>query len=138
MAYCSLTDVAALININDVSAMSDDSSAGNLNNGITVVNNLIDLHSALIDGSIANIIDVPVVPTPPLLRAACALFVAESLYRRRLTPDEKNPFMAQADTMRDRLKSIGHGDLEFDLNYPRDYPQGAVVQTPLAVNMTTL
>jgi hypothetical protein len=138
MPYCNQDDVSALININDVAAMLDDTGAANLTNGLTVLNNLISLHSALIDGSIANIIDVPVIPTPPLLRAACAVFVCESMYQRRLTPDEKNPFKPQADMMRERLKAIGHGDLEFDLNYPRDYPQGAVVSTPLTVNMTTL
>lgn len=140
MGYCTQNDITALISIKDLLAMLDDIGAMSLNDGNVqgVLNSLITLQSNLIDGSIANAWDVPIVPTPPLLNAACTVFCVEALYQRRLTPDEKNPYKAQADIFRKRLQDIGNGKLEFDLRNPRDYPQGTAVTVPIAINTNTL
>ncbi len=52
--------------------------------------------------------------------------VCHSLYKRRLAPEEKNPFSAQASTWRALLKDIGEGEAQLDGTYRRFFSAGAV------------
>jgi len=135
MAYCNQDDILAEISMQDLIPFLDDDDSGVLNTQL--LNKIIDRESAKIDGRISNIYTVPLVPTPPACRDACTIFTCEALYRRRLTPDEKNPFHMEAEELRERFKLIGNGKLELDLNFPRNYPQGAVVSAPIAINQNT-
>lgn len=140
MGYCNQNDLLAKISITDLLPFLDDQSSGSLNDAEVQARlaSIIDVESALIDGSIANIYDVPISPAPPILRAACIIFCCETIYRRRLTPDEVNPFKSQADLMRQRLEDIGNGKVHLDLRNPRNFPQGTYVASPIAMNYTSL
>jgi len=134
--YCSIDDIIAEVNSADMIPMTDDGNTQQLDT--VLLNKIISRESAKIDGRISPIYETPMVPTPPCLRDACTLFCCEALYRRRLTPDEKNPFHQEAEEMRERLTLIGNGKLELDVNFPRAFPQGAVVQAPIVINSNTL
>lgn len=140
MPYCTIADILAEVNTEQVTSMCDDWGIGDFNDPRiqTLLSNIISRESSKIDGRISNIYNVPISPTPPALRDACTVFTCEALYRRRLTPDERNPFKAEADDLRERFKLIGKGELELDLNVPRNFTQGAVVSAPIAVNVSTL
>lgn len=140
MAYATKSDIQARISITDMLPMLDDESTGDFSSVSVqeVFNSLLDLESARVDGLISSIYSVPLVPTPPLLRDACTIFVCYSMYRRRLTPDEKNPFKQDYDDYYLKLKEIGEGKSNLDQNFPRAFTQGAVIQTPIAVNSTMM
>lgn len=120
--------------------MLDDTGSGNINSPDvqTLFNALLDVESAKIDGMISSIYEVPLIPAPPLLRNACIVFVCYSLYRRRLTPDERNPFKTENDALYAKLKEIGEGTSELDLNFKREFSQGSVLQCPIVVNSTMI
>ena len=136
MPYCSQDDITAEMNGADLLPFLADQGEQDIKAATvqTLLAQIIDRCGAKCDGRISPIYQTPIVPTPPCLRDACTVFVCEALWRRRLTPDEKNPFKAEAEEMRERLVKIGAGELELDANYTREYPQGVVVQTPMAMN----
>jgi hypothetical protein len=134
MAYCSKEDVLAELNGSDYIPFLDDQGTGLPTDADAMLQKVIDRESAKIDGRISSIYQTPLSPAPPALRDACALFVCEALYRRRLVPGERNPFTEEAMEMRQRLKLIGNGKLELDQNYPRAFYQGTFVGMPIAVN----
>lgn len=128
MAYCTQIQIQAEIGLQNLAAMTDDTGAGVVN--AATLNQLIQNASFAIDGSISNIYSVPFGTPPEKVRWACIIFVCEKLYQRRLTPDEKNPYKKQADDLRDIFKKIGNGELELDLNFPRNYYQGTANLQP--------
>jgi phage gp36-like protein len=132
MAYCSRQDIIAEINAADIIPFLDDDNDGFEDPGL--LDSIINRESAKVDGRIASIYQVPISPTPPLLRDFCTIFVCEALYRRRLTPDEKNPFHIEAEEDREILTQIGNGKLELDVNVSRAFTQGAVVTAPIVMN----
>lgn len=136
MNYCSIDDILAEINTDQLTAMLDDSNDGNLNTDL--LNKIISRESAKIDGRLSTIYPTPFNPIPQVVRDACTVFTCEALWRRRLTPTERNPMTDEANEMRERLKLIGNGDLDLDVNFPRVFQQGAVVQIPISVNTNTL
>jgi phage gp36-like protein len=138
MGYCSKDDVLAELNGQDYVPFLDDVGTGQTADADAMLNKVISRESSKIDGRISSIYQTPVVPTPPALRDACAVFVCEALYRRRLVPGEKNPFTDEADEMRERLKLIGNGKLELDANFPRSFYQGTYVSCPIAVNTNSM
>lgn len=136
--YCSTDDIISELNGADLIPFCDDTGSGQMSDALTMLNKIIDRESSKIDGRISSIYQTPLVPTPPALRDACAIFVCEALYRRRLSPSEKNPFTMEAEEMRERLKLIGNGKLELDQNFPRAFYQGVVVTCPIAVNTNSM
>ena len=136
--YCSQADITAEINSQDLIAFLDDEGTGLLN--VTRLNQIIDRQAAKIDGRLATIYPTPFNPVPAAVRDACTLFVCEALYRRRLTPDEKNPFHIEAEAMRERLKRIGANEelLDLDVAFPRAFPQGAAITVPVSFNGNSL
>lgn len=134
--YCSVDDVTSEINSVDLIPFLDDENQGTLN--VARLNSIISRESTKIDGRLSNIYTVPFNPVPPAVRDACTVFVCEALYKRRLVPDERNPFHIEAEALRERFKLIGNGKLELDLNFPRNYYQGVVVQCPIAMNTNSM
>lgn len=63
---------------------------------------------------------------PAKIRNIMSDLVCHSLYKRRLAPEEKNPFSAQASTWRQLLKDIGEGEAQLDGTYRRFFSAGAV------------
>lgn len=135
-AYCTQDDILAEINAADLLPMLDDNNTNDPNDPSVTgrLASIIARESKKIDGRLSNIYNVPFNPVPPAVNDACIVFVCEALYRRRLTPDEKNPFHVEAEDLRKRFTKIGNGELELDLNFPRDYPQGTVTFTPIVMN----
>jgi hypothetical protein len=136
MAYCSRQDIIAEINAADMIPFLDDDNDGFEDPGL--LDSIIDRESAKVDGRIASIYLVPVVPTPPMLRDFTTIFVCEALYRRRLTPDEQNPFHIEAEEDRKQLTLVGNGKLELDATVSRAFSQGAVVTAPIVMNTNSL
>ncbi len=136
MNYCSIEDITAEINSADLIAFLDDENTQTLN--LNRLNTIIARESAKIDGRLSNIYNTPFNPVPPAVRDACTIFCVEALWRRRLVPDEKIPVHAEAEELRQRFLDIGAGKLELDVNFPRAFSQGAVVQAPILINSNTL
>lgn len=126
MAYSTTADIAAEVGENNLIPFLADNGEQTFEDVTGTLEDIISVADASIDGRIANIYTVPVSPTVPLLRYASVIFTCEILYRRRLSPAEKNPYTSEADRLRERLDKIGAGELNLDLNIPRDFSQGAL------------
>lgn len=124
MAYCNSTDIISQVGDNNYIPFLDDDSSGQADTSL--MDNIISVADAAINGRIASIYTVPVSPTPPLLRYASIIFTCEMLYRRRLAPREHNPYTKEADALREQLTKIGSGELNLDQTVDRAYEQGAV------------
>lgn len=142
MAYTSTDDILAEISQQDLIAMLNDNGlpTPTLADVQPRLDAIISRESAKIDGRLATIYPTPFNPVPAAVRDACTLFVCEALYRRRLTPDEQNPFHIEAEAMRERLKKVGANEelLDLDLGFPRAFQQGAYITTPVVFNGNTL
>lgn len=66
---------------------------------------------------------------PALIRQAMLDLVCHTLYKRRLAPDEKNPFSGLAKQWRDHLISIGEGEKQLDGTFRRFFSPGAAWTT---------
>lgn len=114
MAYITPTDITNVIDVVNLNAMVDDyAQGGNALQSATMIN-ICQLASDNADALVASIYVTPFNPVPKKIKAATIVFAAEMLYQRRLTPDEKNPFKAQADMYRNLLVKIGAGELPLD------------------------
>jgi phage gp36-like protein len=125
MAYTTQALIEAEIASQDLIALTDDGNTGSINS--TVLSNLITNVSTWIDGKIANIYDVPFATAPTLIQSICLSVVCYRLYRRRLTPDEKNNYFGDYKDAMELLNQINKGEMHLDLSQARNFPQGAVV-----------
>jgi phage gp36-like protein len=124
MSYCTQAQIEAEVGAPDLIALTDDNVTGFINTD--VLNTLISNVSNYIDGRCANIYTVPFSPVPPIISQMCVSIVCYRLYRRRLTPDEKNNFYDEWMEAKKYLDEVNIGDKHIDLTQPRDYPQGAM------------
>lgn len=62
---------------------------------------------------------------PAKVRTMAVDLVCHSLYKRRLAPEEKNPFSLPAKTHRDFLEAIGEGEKQLDGTYKRFFSVGS-------------
>jgi hypothetical protein len=62
---------------------------------------------------------------PAKVRQATLDLICHTLYKRRLAPEEKNPFSALAKMWRDLFTEIGEGDKQLDGTYKRFFSAGA-------------
>lgn len=136
MAYIVSSDLDAYISANDLIPFADDSGAGNADTAKLA--SIIATAQLQVDGRLASIYTVPIVPTPPLCKIATVIFTCEALYARRLTPGDKNPFKDQADQMRHKLDAIGSGDAPLDSSITRSFAPGAALTAPIIFNMTSM
>ncbi len=111
--------IAKLGGSNWLNEALDDDGSGTPPTGL--LDNIIAAVSMDIDGRLAPIYDVPFDTPPPPVAAAALVFACETLYRRRLTPGEKNPFTSEADQWRNTLLKIGNGELSLDTTNSRDF-----------------
>lgn len=76
---------------------------------------------------------------PAKVRQSMVDLVCHSLYKRRLAPEEKNPFSTMAAAWRKLLVEIGHGDQELDGTYKRSFsPVSAWVQNSVLFGANSL
>lgn len=124
MAYLGYNDILVNIDAVNLNAMCQDFD-GNASLSDPASSQLLQSvcqqASDQVDGYIASIYQVPFTGNiPATVKEAAIIFACESLYTRRMTPDEKNPFKARATTMRQRLQMIGSGQLPLDSSFNRD------------------
>ena len=128
-AYTTQAAIQGNIQLDDLIALTDDDPVtGNVNQ--TVLNQVIQNASDMIDGHIGNIYDTPVaVPVPPIptwaLTIACYM-----LYRRREVPDEKNKFTEEYRMVLKNLGLVNDGKFRLGIPLARDFAQVAVNERP--------
>ena len=66
---------------------------------------------AQVDSFLSGLYTVPLSPVAPVAKEASLIFACETIYKRRLAPDEKNPFTERARIWRERLQKIGDGEM---------------------------
>ncbi len=77
------------------------------------------------DALVAAVYVVPFVqPFPSLVVHASIIFACEALYRRRLTPGEKNPFTQEAEELRQQLMKVANGLASLDSGTLKNVPPG--------------
>jgi phage gp36-like protein len=138
-AYTTLASVQAKIASADLIAALDDNQSGALN--LTVFNQIVTDASTEIEGLCSGLYVVPFNPVPPIVSTACLMRVCYEIYRRALTPDEKNTFKAESDKYFAEPDGIfckvRDKSAPFDVNTPRVYTPFIAQQWPLSVDMTT-
>ena len=70
---------------------------------------------------------------PAKVRQACLDLICHTLYKRRLAPDEKNPFSNLAKYWRDLFIKIGEGEAVLDGTYKRNFSAGMAWTQPSVV-----
>ena len=134
MADISQTDLQAFISATQMVQFLDDDGDGAPDGGL--INTIIANCSAVADGALAPIYNVPFPVVPPPVKAAVIMYVCEALYDRRLTPTEINPFRERATYWRDTLRKIGHGELDLDANSSRAFSPVFLQSLCMKVNST--
>lgn len=75
---------------------------------------------------------------PAKIRESAQDLICHTFYKRRLAPDEKNPFSTLAKMWRDMLIKIGDGELELDGTFKRSFSIGAMWGTRSVMNASSL
>jgi len=127
-AYTTQSAIEGEIAPSDLIAFTDDGNTGSLNE--TILNQIIANASGYIDARVANIYEVPFDPVPSAVASMALSIVCYRLFRRRLTPDEKNPFYEEWKEVRAFLDEVNKGEAHIDLTQQRDFPQGALTSQP--------
>lgn len=112
MAYVTLSALEADIPREYLIEALDDDGDGVEDAGTAV----LDAASEKVDGYLAGRYTVPFAsPYPSLVKRAAYVFAAESIYRRRGIPDEKNPWAKEAGKLMAKLELISQGKLSLDI-----------------------
>ena len=129
MSYCTKEDILGEISMSDLVALTDDTNLNTLN--LTVLNQLIANASSLIDSRLANIYTVPFgTPPPSAIKSAAVTITCYRLFRRRLTPDEKNLFFDDYENVMRFLDKVNAGEAQIDSTVSRAVPPGVNIQRP--------
>lgn len=123
MAYCTIADIKGEISPDDLIALTDDNETGSVDE--TVLAQIIDNASGYIDARVGNIYSVPfAAPAPPTVKNMAITIACYRLFRRRLTPDEKNLFAEDFMECKQFLDEVNEGKKHLDQSIPRSFPQG--------------
>jgi phage gp36-like protein len=118
--YCSITDVQSQINPADLIAVLND---GNGSLDQTTLNTMIQHASGQVDAKCQALYQTPFGSPLPAGVAECALiFACYAIYRRVMTPDEKNPFAEENKTWSNWLTAIQKGEMGLDGAISRAFP----------------
>jgi phage gp36-like protein len=113
MAYVARADVEGKIPPQYLIEALDDDNDGAEDPGL--FDQLVATASRDVDSFLAGLFSTPFPdPVPAQVYAATLAFVCESIYARRITPEQRNPFGGQANDWRKRLQLIGDRKLPFD------------------------
>lgn len=85
----------------------DDDGDGQEDNGLFAT--ICERASADVDGILGQRFRVPFASVPPLAALAARVFVLATLYRRRQTPEDRNPYAKAEAEMRSKLARIANG-----------------------------
>ena len=136
MAYTNRNAISAYVNTADLIPFLDDDGDGVEDSGL--LDQIIATAATKVDGWLSSIYATPFSPTPAKVASFTTIIVCYMLYRRRLVPDEQNPHAMEYKECLAQLTKIGSGGLELDLNFPRQFTQGAAITVPIIWNGTTL
>jgi hypothetical protein len=140
MPYCTQQEVQEEIGgWNRVQEALDDSGTGNQVELTARLGNLMARASAAVDAFLQGRYITPLSPVPAIAVEASIIFTAEILYgRRRQSTDEKNPYTARANDLRDRLKRIADRKESLDALERPAFTPGAVLSKPSSLNGSSL
>jgi len=126
-AYCTQADIEGEIQAPDLISLTDDSypPAGIVN--ATVLAQIIENASGVVDRYVGNIYEVPFSPIPAAVKSLTITIVCYRLYRRRLVPDEKNNFAQDYLEALKFLKEVNKGESKLGLETDREF-------SPVAAN----
>lgn len=112
--YCTIADIINDITEPTLAQLTDDEDGMVVNEG--VVNALIEIADALVDGYCGTRCKVPFVPVPPFISALSRMITIYNLYARR--KEDMPPLRdAQYKDAIERLKDISSGKLKLDPVY---------------------
>lgn len=113
----------------------DDDRDGQEDEGLldnVIANAVIAIHSPL-----SALYEVPFEDTvPTVVSEAAFIFVCESIYRRRQTPDEQNPYFKRAEDIRKRLNRIGRNEEKLESTIEKSFTNGAAITEDVSVDST--
>lgn len=123
MPYCNRNDILTKISDSEFIQFLDDNGDGIEDSGLLDI--IIGIASNAADAYVASIYETPFTSyIPAMIKDATIIFVCEMLFQRRLVPDEKNQFFAQANLYRTLLTRVGSGQQPLDANIPRKVTPG--------------
>lgn len=134
-AYTTQAAITANICAADLIAALDDDSSGVLN--VPILNQIIENVSTDIDGMLGGLYNIPFNPIPSMVANGALAMACYQIYRRALTPDEKNTFKDENDKYVKMFLEVRNGDKPFDVTVSRTYTPFVVSQYPLVVDETT-
>lgn len=115
----------------------DDDNTGQLDTNL--VGRILQRASDAVDSFLAGRYIVPLSPIPKLAAESALVFACEIIFnRRRQGLDEKNPYTARANDFRTQLKEIGDRKQSLDATERPAFIPGAVIQTPSAMEGSSL
>lgn len=129
-AYTTQALIQTRISAPDILAAFDD--LGTNADPSTAINAMIQAVSADIDGRLAAIYDVPFTNPPAFVSAACLTICCEWIYKRRLTPEEKNIFTDEAKMYRDMMDNIVKDKRTMSATQLRSFPPVVSFNLPLS------
>jgi phage gp36-like protein len=120
MDYTSQAAILAKFSLQALIAATDDSGTGNVDNGI--LETIIQDAGYTIDGFLEATYSLPLSTIPEKVSHAALIFCCESLYQRRLAPEEKNIFSQEANQLRRWLEKISTGEISLSFTIPKALP----------------
>jgi phage gp36-like protein len=106
----------------------DDSGAGAIDPNL--VTRLLQRASDSVDAMLSGRYIVPLSPVPKLAGEAALIFACEIIFnRRRQSVDEKNPYTARANLLREELKEIADRKKSLDAAERPAFVPGAIIAT---------
>lgn len=138
-AYTTQLSIQGRIPPADLLQVLDNDGSGSLNT--VQLNQIISDCSNAIDAMLGGLYYTPFNPVPALVSDACLCLTCYEIYKRALTPDEKNIFLADYNRYMDDkngiLFQIQTGKISLDVNTNRAFAPIVIFQCPLSVDCTT-
>lgn len=125
--YVTQEQILGEISMPDLIMLTDDDGDGNLDQAI--LTQAIVNASSDVDAFLSNLYDTPFNPVPPTISNYALTIVCYNLYRRRLTPDEKNLFYEDYKELIDFLKQVNKGEAHISQVPERSFSQVASTQS---------
>lgn len=131
MAYVTSAQLKTVISQADFDAWFDDLNTQDQAVITTNFNAAATMASTKVDAYLAGIYDPFVGYIPAMCQTAALAFLCEMLYAKRYTPNQVNPWKAEADEWRKQLNNIRLNGTGLDDKVDRDFDVGFVVTTPM-------
>ena len=117
----------------------DDENSGDATVIAATLTRVMQRGCDAVDAFLAGRYVVPLSPVPALAIEAALIFTCEIIYnRRRQSTDERNPYTARANDLRDRLKRIADRKESLDAKDRPAFTPGAVISTASATQGSSL